>query len=306
MTTGLIFDIRRFSTHDGEGIRTCVFFKGCPLRCVWCQNPAGLEPYAQPVWFDTRCIHCGICAATTVNGGVKLQNGTVVIDRTAKENWNKIADECPSGAFMLDAKEYRVEDVLAQVKKDEVFYRDNGGVTITGGEPLLQGKFAEELLTALQTKGYHTAIETSLYASPDTVKAVLSHADQIFCDLKLADSEAHQRFTKRPNELIKENIRWLLESDRKDRVTVRTPLIPGMTAAEENLSAIAAYLSGIYPEVRYELLNYNPLAEAKYRNTEREYCFSEEDNPKLYTKEEMKRFGEIARQGGIKNLILEL
>ena len=306
MTAGLIFDIRRFSTHDGEGIRTCVFFKGCPLRCVWCQNPEGLEPYAQPVWFDTRCIHCGICAATTVNGGVKLQNGTVVIDRTAKEDWNKIADECPSGAFMLDAKEYRVEDVLAQVKKDEVFYRDNGGVTITGGEPLLQGKFAEELLTALQAKGYHTAIETSLYASPDTVKAVLAHADQIFCDLKLADSEAHQRYTKRPNELIKENIRWLLESDRKDRVTVRTPLIPGMTAAEENLSAIAAYLSGIYPEVRYELLNYNPLAEAKYRNTEREYCFSEEDNPKLYTKEEMKHFGEIVRQGGIKNLILEL
>ena len=306
MTTGLIFDIRRFSTHDGEGIRTCVFFKGCPLRCVWCQNPEGLEPYAQPVWFDTRCIHCGICEATASNGGVKLQNGTVVIDRTAKEDWNKVADECPSGAFMLDAKEYRVEDVLAQVKKDEVFYRDNGGVTITGGEPLLQGKFAEELLTALQAKGYHTAIETSLYALPDTVKAVLSHADQIFCDLKLADSEAHQRFTKRPNELIKENIRWLLESDRKDRVTVRTPLIPGMTAAEENLSAIAAYLSGIYPEVRYELLNYNPLAEAKYRNTDREYCFSEEENPKLYTKEEMKRFGEIVRQGGIKNLILEL
>ena len=306
MTAGLIFDIRRFSTHDGEGIRTCVFFKGCPLRCVWCQNPEGLEPYAQPVWFDTRCIHCGICEATASNGGVKLQNGTVVIDRTAKEDWNKVADECPSGAFMLDAKEYRVEDVLAQVKKDEVFYRDNGGVTITGGEPLLQGKFAEELLTALQAKGYHTAIETSLYASPDTVKAVLSRADQIFCDLKLADSEAYQRFTKRPNELIKENIRWLLESDRKDRVTVRTPLIPGMTAAEENLSAIAAYLSGIYPEVRYELLNYNPLAEAKYRNTEREYCFSEEENPKLYTKEEMKRFGEIVRQGGIKNLILEL
>ena len=170
----------------------------------------------------------------------------------------------------------------------------------------MQGKFAKELLTALQEQGYHTAIETSLYAKPETVNAVLTHADQIFCDLKLADNEAHQRFTKRPNELIKENIRWLLTSDLKDRVTVRTPLIPGMTAVNENLSAIAAFLSGIFPQVRYELLNYNPLAEAKYRNTEREYCFTEENNPKLYTKEEMIRFGEIVRNGGIKNLVIEL
>ncbi len=306
MTAGLIFDIRRFSTHDGEGIRTNVFFKGCPLRCVWCQNPEGLEPYAQPVWFPTRCIGCGICVKTAANGGVKEENGKIVIDRTRQEDWEKIADECPSGAFRLDSKRCTVEEILEKVKQDEVFYRDNGGVTISGGEPLMQGAFAEELLTLLQENGYHTAIETSLQAPLETVKRVMPHVNQIFTDMKLYGEAEHIRYTGMNNRQIKENLRWLLSSDLKDRVTVRTPLIPGMTAVKENLAAIAGYLSGIYPDVKYELLNYNPLAEAKYHNINRDYCFSEAENPKLYTKQEMREFGEIVKENGIRNLIIEL
>lgn len=303
--TGTIFSIKRFATHDGNGLRTTIFFKGCPLRCVWCQNPEGLETEPAPVYFSAKCIGCGACIRACVKGGMTAGAPGLQIHREKQENWAQIIYNCPTGAIAMDARTCTVQELIAEVEKDKVFYCiGSGGVTISGGEPLMQGDFAAELLAGLKERGIHTAIETSLFASAETLQKVLPYLDQIYADMKLADAGEHAVYTKVTNDPIKKNMEYLLTSPKKAQVIVRTPLIPGFTATEHNLTAIAEFLSGIYPEVHYELLNYNPLAEAKYHLVGREYCFKE--NPKLYTRAQMLEFGELVRAHGIKNLIIEV
>ena len=182
--------------------------------------------------------------------------------------------------------------------------RYGGGVTLSGGEPLLQADFALEILKACKAEGIHTTIETSLYAPQDTLRQLLPYLDHIYADLKIFDSAVHKAYTGVENAQILENIRYLLCSEElRDRVIIRTPLIPEMTARSENITAIAQFLQQCYKGVRYELLNYNPLAKAKYDYLDMEYCFDE--NPKLYTKEAMESFYRIARDQGIRNLIIE-
>lgn len=302
--TGQIFDIRRFSTHDGEGIRTTAFLKGCPLKCVWCQNPEGIPVKQMPLYFENKCIHCGTCVKFSKNAGMQEKDGQIRMNREASEDWEVLADVCPAEAIMLDSKTYTVDELVKELLRDRVFFKHGGGVTLSGGEPLMQGGFATEVFKALKTEGVHTAVETSLSIALDTVKNAVPYIDRIYADLKIFDDENHKKYTGRSNEQIKKNLTWLLTSEHRDKVIIRTPLIPNYTATEENLSKIAAFLSELYPEVTYELLNYNPLAEAKYHLVNREYCF--EENPKLYTKEQMKAFGEIVKEHGIKNLILEI
>ena len=301
---GKIFDIRRFSTHDGGGIRTTVFFKGCPLRCVWCQNPEGISSQPQPVYFASKCIHCGICLKHSVQGEVYKKNGKICLNKDRIDDWTAIIDACPSGAIVMDSKIYEPEELLNELLKDEVFFQRGGGVTLSGGEPLSQPDFVVEILRLLHKKGVHTAIETALNVSPEIVKAVLPYLDLIYADMKLADEEEHKKYTGVSNVLIKQNLSYILTSQKKEKVIIRTPLIPEITATEENLRAIASFLSSIYPQVQYELLNYNPLAEAKYHLIGKEYYFQE--NPKLYTKAQMEEFGNIVTANGIRNLIMEI
>lgn len=303
MMQGRVFDIRRFSTHDGDGIRTTVFLKGCSLRCVWCQNPEGIGTKACPMYFPNRCIHCGTCLNISQKGGVRSEGGEITLCRDRAENWPEIEKECPAGAIVMDSRIYTPEELLEEVWKDEVFFRRKGGVTLSGGEPLSQGEFAVEVLRLLNGRKIHTAVETCLNVPTETVKDALPCLDLVYADLKIADDAAHRRYTGASNTLIKKNLEYILTSGFRERVVVRTPLIPKYTATEENLSAIASFLSGIYPEVRYELLNYNPLAEAKYHLVGRDYCFKE--NPGRYTEEQMAAFGEIVKENGIKNLEME-
>lgn len=302
--TGTIFDIKRFATHDGNGLRTTIFFKGCPLRCVWCQNPEGLEAKPAPVYFANRCMGCGTCIRTCKNQGMTMGKSGIQIHRDRQEDWEQMIYNCPTGAIAMDSHVYTVQDLIKVAEKDRIFYRRGGGVTISGGEPLMQSDFAAELLKGLQRLGIHTAIETSLFAPDETLEKILPYLDQIYADMKLEDNGEHMDFTGVTNWSIKKNIKYLLTSPKKDQVIIRTPLIPTYTATEHNLAAIAGFLSDIYPEVHYELLNYNPLAKAKYHLVDREYCFKE--NPKLYTKTQMLKFGEIVKQHGIRNLIMEI
>lgn len=304
--SGKIFDIRRFSTHDGAGIRTTVFFKGCPLKCVWCQNPEGISPERRPIYFEKKCIGCGNCLSISKGRAVRKEEGSgrILLDREKEDNWQEIIDGCPSGAMAMDSEVWKAEKLVEELRKDEVFFRRQGGVTLSGGEPLLQGKFAVRLLKLLQDRGIHTAIETALHVPEETVKEALPLLDLVYADMKLAEEERHREYVGVSNRLIKENLKLILTSPYRDRVIIRTPLIPDYTAYEENIEEISRFLSGIYPEVRYELLNYNPLAEAKYHLVNRSYCF--EENPQRYTGEQMQEFGRIAKENGIKNLILEL
>lgn len=305
MTTsdsGRIFDIRRFSTHDGGGIRTTVFFKGCPLCCAWCHNPEGISPARRPVWFAGACIGCASCADTARNGGVIAMENGVRIDASAQEDWDSIMDACPTEALRWDSREITIDELMEEIRRDKPFFvHGGGGVTLSGGDPLMQAGFAAELLRRCREEGIHTAVETELHAKPEDALRVLARADLIYADLKLFDSDLHRRYTGAGNEVILENLRMLLRGDLRGRVIVRTPLIPGITATEENIAAIARFLSEQDADVRLELLNYNPLAAAKYPLVGREYCFRE--NPKRFSEEEMEAFRGIARRNGVKNIL---
>lgn len=295
---GLVFDIKRFAMHDGAGIRTTLFLKGCPLRCRWCQNPEGLDPKQELIYFKRHCIHCGACAKE--DRGIVFQGGCPhVLDR--KSNHDRALEACPAQALQYDARYYTVEEVLKEVKKDEVFFQQEGGLTISGGEPFMQVDFLEELLKRCQQEGIHTTIESSFYTSKDNMKRVLPYLDAIYCDLKILDPKLHQEATGVDNRIILENIQLLLESQKA--VTIRTPLIPGWSGTDENIAKIAQFLSGISSDMKYELLNYNPLASSKYHLYERNYGI--DPNAKAYTKEEMDHFRTIAKENGIKNLVIE-
>lgn len=303
ISKGLIFDIKRFATHDGAGIRTTVFFKGCPLRCKWCQNPEGLNASPQVLYMENKCMHCLGCVHACKNQGITVKNGRLSIHRNQKENWQDIVDVCPTLALSLDSQYYTVQECMQEILKDEAFFKREGGVTFSGGEPFLQVDFLEAILKGCKEHNIHTAIETSLFTSKENVQRVLPYLDQIYCDCKLYDCELHEKYTGVKNTQILENISFLLHSNKRDSVIVRTPLIPTMSATKENIESISSYLVLQYENVHYEILNYNPLAQAKYNYLDMEYCFK--DNPKLYTQKEMDGFYQIAKNKGIKNLVIE-
>ena len=306
--TGRIFDVRRFSTHDGGGIRTTVFFKGCPLRCAWCHNPEGIDFGRRPLWFAGKCIGCGSCAEAARFGGVRRTETGIAVDPAAEEDWDAILDACPTGALRWDSRDVRVDELMELIRRDMPFYaHGGGGATLSGGDPLMQADFARELLLRCREEGVHTAIETELHAPEEAVQAVLPLVDLIYADLKLMDSGLHRQWTGVGNERILSNLEALLtgplSKQLSERLILRTPLIPEITATEENLRAIAAWLAGRNPAVRWELLNYNPLAAAKYPLVVREYGLP----AKLprFSAEQMAAFAELARSAGLKNVFYE-
>ena len=198
---------------------------------------------------------------------------------------------------------YDIEELMIKIKQDEVFFREEGGVTFSGGEPFMQGDFLIEILKRCHEEGIHTAIETSLHVSLDLMKQALPYLDLIYVDLKIYDHQKHQQYTGVSSHLIKNNIKYILESQHRDKVIIRTPLIPSMSATDDNITAISEFLVNIYPEVKYELLNYNPLASSKYSLVGLEYGLS--TDLKMFNQEQMQHFYDLIYQTGIKNLIIE-
>ena len=302
--TGRIFDVRRFSTHDGGGIRTTVFFKGCPLRCAWCHNPEGIDFGRRPLWFAGKCIGCGGCVELARCGGVQHTEAGLAIDPAAMEDWDAIMDACPTGALRWDSRDVRGDELMELIRRDMPFYaHGGGGATLSGGDPLMQADFARELLLRCREEGVHTAIETELHAPEEAVQAVLPLVDLIYADLKLLDGGLHRHWTGVGNERILSNLEALLTGPLSERLILRTPLIPEITATEENLRAIAAWLARRNSAVRWELLNYNPLAAAKYPLVGRAYSLQE--NLPRFSAEQMEAFAELARSAGAKNVFYE-
>lgn len=301
---GYVFDFKRFSTHDGEGIRTTIFLKGCTLNCVWCQNPEGISIRQRPLYFPNKCIHCMTCVHLSKNGGIVEKNGEIKLDISKEEDWKYIIDNCPSMALTMDSRRMTVEEVLEEACKDAPFFKYGGGVTLSGGEPLFQHEFAINILKGLKERGITTTIETASNIPMRIYQEAMKYTDYVFADLKIIDNEKHKKYTGVDNALIKRNIERLLKSKKAKNVTIRTPLIPGMTTDRENIAGIAEFITGVYPDVKYEILNYNPLAQAKYDMVDKEFCFDE--NPPLYSDEQMREFGKIATDHGVKNLLLEI
>lgn len=298
---GNVFDIKRFAMHDGSGIRTTIFLKGCPLRCVWCQNPEGIEETRQILYTRSLCIHCGSCSKEAQAGGIVEQGDEIIIQREAKEDWDKVLSACPTNALHFDSRSFSVEEIMEEIKKDLIFYRQNGGVTFSGGEPLYQFDFLLALVKRCKEEGLHVALETSLATSRKRLQQILPLVDLIYMDLKIIDTKQHQQYIGIGNRVILENINYVLTSDERHKAIVRTPLIPTKTDQSDNICGIAKFLSDMDSEVHYELLNYNPLAKAKYSALDEDYCFV--DNPKPFTKEQMRQFYQLAKKCGIHNVV---
>lgn len=298
MTTSnyLVFDIKRFAVHDGAGIRTTIFFKGCPLRCRWCQNPEGLLPTRQPIYFEDKCLHCRNCEKHS-QGQLIYQNRPLF---KTNDGFVEIIKYCPGGAIRYDSTYYSLEELKNKVMEDEVFFKYGGGVTLSGGEPFMQGEKLIVLLKELH-KDVHTAIETSLYTSLDLLKQALPYLDRIYCDMKIYDEDEHIKATGVSNKVIKENLSYLLSSEHKDKVIVRTPLIPEYSAKDKNIQEIASFLYALDPDIKYELLNYNPLAQAKYDLTSFDYGLDKD--LKAFDQKTLDHYYQIVKDSGIKNII---
>lgn len=266
-----VFDIKRFALHDGPGIRTTAFLKGCPLSCIWCQNPEGIT--ARPVlWYAaSRCIGCGKCVEICPSGAL---SPAIDIDRYACTRCGACVTACPSGALHWDSREYTARELAEQLLKDAVFYESSGGgITLSGGEPMACPDFSLEVLDICGSRGFHTAIETSLFASRKTVNRFIPLTDLFLADLKIIDDEAHRKHTGVSNRLILENLRHVAKAGKA--LIVRVPLIPGITDTRENIEGISRFVSALEEDVPVELLSFNPLAESKYRTLGLPYPFAD-------------------------------
>ncbi|MGD0696148.1 MAG: glycyl-radical enzyme activating protein [Terriglobia bacterium] len=265
---GLVFNIMRFSIHDGPGIRTTVFLKGCPLRCGWCHNPEGQSPRPEVIYFEERCIRCGDCVRACPEEALRL-DGRVITDPALCQRRGECVEACSAGARELAGRWMAVPEVVAEVAKDEVFFEESGGgVTISGGEPLMQAAFVEQLLEACHARGIHTVLDTCGFADPDVVRRISEWVDLFLYDLKLMDCEKHQGFTGVKNDLILENLRTLAEIGSK--VIVRIPIIPGVNDEDSDIAALSAFLSGLDLR-RIDLLPYHRIGSDKYNRLHLRY-----------------------------------
>ncbi len=259
--TGIVFDIKEFAINDGGGIRTTVFLKGCPLRCVWCHNPEGLSPNPEIYIKHTRCIHCGLC-----------RRGC---NHPECQDLGRCLHICPQNLVSIAGKEWESGELAERLlKHTEIYKETGGGITLSGGEPLMQSDFAVQLLSALKGK-VHTAIETSGYADLDTFKRVVSLCDFVYMDIKIMDNNKHVEFTGVSNQRILANAEYLKSSGIPH--TFRTPLIPSITDTEENLRAIESFVG----ESTWEKLAYNALAAAKYKSVGREFKYKRVEQNEL-------------------------
>lgn len=264
----ILFDIGRFRSTDGPGIRTILFFKGCPLRCRWCSNPFGLDPAPQLAVNREKCTGCGMCQRVCSHGVNTLVPGErVEVLFSACVRCGACVPLCAVKARMITGKAYTAQQLYREAAKDAAFYRKGGGgVTLSGGEVLLQYEVAAETLRLCRANYINTCLETSAFAPWEVLWAVGQHCNTVFVDLKAMDSEKHKALTGVPNERILENIERLCLAlpERGGRVIVRMPLVPGCNDSEEDVAAGARFVAGLAGRPELNLLPYHDLGETKY------------------------------------------
>lgn len=273
--TGVIFNIKRFSVHDGPGIRTSIFLMGCPLNCIWCHNPEGIKPEIT-IWYNrNKCIACGLCieaCPTKALGFHSFENKYVEINRELCDLNGSCVKVCPSGAIDFTGKTVTISEIMDEVVKDLSFYRKSGGgVTITGGEPVFQPGFSLGILEACKTQNIGTAIETSLFCDIELIENIYDLVDLFIVDMKIFDEKLHEKYTGKPNYIIKENLKFL--SAARKELIVRVPLVKGITDSPGNLKNINDFVKGLNDKIPVEHLEYNPLAKSKYQKLAMPYTF---------------------------------
>ena len=259
---GIIFNIQRYSIHDGPGIRSTVFLKGCPLTCFWCQNPESQEMKAEILLDKSKCASCGQCIISCPAGANLLTPDRVKIIRDKCMGCGECVEVCPNEARRLVGEYMTVDEVMEEILRDRVFYENSGGgVTLSGGEPLMQADFALQLLRRCKEEDLHTALDTCGYTSWKTMQKLLEYTDLVLYDIKCLDATKHSMATGKPNELIIENAKMIA---RSKEMWVRVPLVPGFNDSEREVRAIVSFIKKELGSTKIDLHCYNKLGEGKY------------------------------------------
>jgi pyruvate formate lyase activating enzyme len=299
MQRGLIFNVQRYSVHDGPGIRTTVFLKGCPLRCAWCHNPEGISPEPEILVMEGRCLHCGecrqacpVCTEREVAGAIPAQKGRCRL-------CGKCVEACPSEARRIAGREVTVAELLEEILRDRVFYEESGGgVTFSGGEPLAQPEFLQAILRACKERGLHTAVETCGMVSTRYLQAAAPFTDLFLYDLKIIDDSRHREFTGASNARILENLKSLAECH--DQIWIRVPIIPNVNAASADLEATARFTVQFRSVRQVNLLPYHRNGAAKTQRAGRKTIPADTLPP---TAETLSNARAVFERAGLKTLI---
>lgn len=278
MTSGMVFDIQRICVHDGPGIRTSVFLKGCSLHCFWCHNPESIKGHRQLMVFPQKCIACGDCVTACKQGANQINDGVHRFNRDLCIECGQCAKTCEAKALVMSGNVMTVTEVMDEIVKDIAFYKtSNGGATFTGGEPLLQIDFLEELVMACKDQNIHTAIETAGNVSWESFKRILPYTDLFLYDLKVLNPTLHKQVTGSYNERCLSNLRQL--ADQGCRVKVRIPIIPHVNDSEEFIQEVKLFLGGINGNIEVELLPFHKMGRSKYDSLELDYKAGELEPP---------------------------
>ncbi|OAA92293.1 glycyl-radical enzyme activating protein [Clostridium coskatii] len=291
---GIIFDIQRFSVHDGPGIRTIVFFKGCPLSCRWCSNPESQCMEPQVMFIPSKCIGCKKCYEVCSNGAIDF-NLPSRVDQNKCVKCGKCVENCYAGALNLAGNTRTVKELLLELKKDNIYYRrSGGGITLSGGEVTAQPEFAEELLKGCKQNGWHTAIETAAFTSQSVLERMLPWLDLVMLDIKHMDANKHLEYTGKPNELILQNAKLIAQFGVQ--LIIRVPIIPGVNSDENNIRATANFATSLKSVKELHLLPYHRLGENKYEYLGHDYIMKGLQPP---TKEEINKLKELVEECGL-------
>jgi len=292
---GIVFDIRRYSIHDGPGIRTTIFFKGCPLRCWWCHNPEGQSPTVEVIFRPKRCIHCGACLLACAQGAISWDGEEPITDREKCRCCGACVAACYAEARQVVGRELTVAQVMAEVERDTAFYDESGGgVTLSGGEPLEQPDFALALLQACQQQEIHTAVDTCGCAPWATLDRLRAYTDLFLYDLKLLDEARHRQFTGVSNRLILQNLQAL--SQRGHHIVLRLPVIPGINDDDASLRQIGAFAAALPHLDGVDLLPYHHIGVDKYVRLDRDYRLPATRPP---AEERLAEIAHLLRQFGL-------
>ena len=292
----VVFDVQKFAVHDGPGIRTLVFFKGCPLRCLWCSNPESHAPTGQMVYFDNRCLCCLACVERCPQEAVLASAaGRPETDRRRCTDCGECREVCFADARMMLGRSVTLPELMDEIRQDAAFYRrSGGGVTLGGGEVMLWAGFAEQLLVLCRTEGIHTAVETCGHGPWPELARLVPGTDLFYYDLKVIDPAEHERLTGVDNATILANLGHLAATGA--RIIVRIPVVPGFTDAADNVRGIAAFVAAGPLAERIELLPYHRLGLDKYRRLGREYDLEDLEPPSA---EALRALADVVEHEGV-------
>jgi pyruvate formate lyase activating enzyme len=300
--TGIVFDIKRYAIHDGPGIRTSVFLKGCLLECPWCHNPEGKNEKPEFMWWAERCIGCTDCQSACSRDAISFPDDSLAIDKAKCDCCGDCAGACPSEALKLVGKEMTVTQVLKVIEKDRAFYdQSGGGATLSGGEPLSQPDFSLSLLKAFKERGIHTAVDTCGHVDSKVLMRIREYVDLFLYDLKLVNEEKHEKFTGVSNKLILGNLKSLSGCGQK--TIVRLPLVPGINDDEKDIREVGEFVSSLGGVKEINVLPYHKGGVEKSRRlnaSEDQLCKSSPPSAETLNRvqKKLKNFGLKVELGG--------